>query len=297
VKKITLNSYAKINLYLEVLNKSRDNYHNIKTVFQRISLCDKIILKARADREIRITCQHPAVPKNNSNLCYRSAKLLQDKFKINSGLDIEIIKRIPPAAGLGGGSSNAAAVLLGLNELWRLNLSKKRLICFARDIGSDVPFFVYNIPFAKGQGHGDKITPLAQLNNLRLWYILVVPPIKVSSGQIYQKWDKEIKAGAQDMAPKETYNRLSRRLTIAKSGAKIATPLLFNGLEQVTCKFYPQVRRIREKLKILGINSILMSGSGPAVFGIISSRKEAETLRRVLEIQHKSWQVYVTRTH
>src|SRR4030042_869033 len=126
MRRLALDSYAKLNLYLAVRNIRQDNYHNIKTVFERIDLCDRIILKPRRDNKIKIICNHPLVPKDNSNLCYRSARLLQDYSGIKSGLDIEIIKRIPVASGLGGGSSNASSVLLGLNKLWKLNLPREK---------------------------------------------------------------------------------------------------------------------------------------------------------------------------
>ena len=117
VKSLALDSYAKLNLYLEVLGRREDNYHNINTLFERISLSDKITLKPRRDNKIKIICSNPDVPEDDTNLCYRSVRLLQDSFGIERGLDIKIIKRIPVSAGLGGGSGNAAAVLVGLGIL------------------------------------------------------------------------------------------------------------------------------------------------------------------------------------
>lgn len=143
-------SYAKLNLYLEVLKLRKDNYHSIKTIFERIDLCDKIILKTRRDKKIRVICASKDVPRNRTNLAYRSAKLLQDKFKLDRGVDIKIIKRIPVGAGLGGGSSNAAFTLLGLNRLWKLRLGQKELARYARKIGSDVAFFIYDYHYALG---------------------------------------------------------------------------------------------------------------------------------------------------
>ena len=126
---MVLNSYAKLNLYLEVLSKRKDSYHNIKTIFERIDLCDKIVLKVRKDKKINLISHSPGLPRDSSrNLAYRSAELLQTRLNLDKGVDIQIIKRIPVAAGLGGGSSNAATVLMGLDKLWRLNLSREKLL-------------------------------------------------------------------------------------------------------------------------------------------------------------------------
>lgn len=283
---LLLNSYAKLNLYLEVLELRKDSYHNLKTLFERIDLADKIILKPREDKKIKIICNSADVPCDNTNLAYRSAKLLQDRFNIHRGVDIKIIKRIPVGAGLGGGSSNAATALLGLNILWRLELKQAQLLNLARAVGSDVGFFIYNCPFAWGSGRGDRIKPLKSLNNLRLWHILVAPKIKVSTPFIYKEWDKYFKG-------KKT------RLTSIKYNAKMLNLTgrdLFNRLEIITAKLYPQVRQVKDKLRDMGVKSILMSGSGPAVFGIVSSRKEAVSLKAQLKADSNSWQVFAVKT-
>lgn len=285
-----LYSYAKLNLYLEVVNIRKDNYHNIKTLFERIDLSDKIILKSLRDKKIKIACNLPAVPKDDTNLAYLSAKLLQDTFKINRGVEIKIIKRILVGAGLGGGSSNAATVLMGLNKLWRLSLTQDKLLDLARVIGSDVPFFIYNSPFALGYGRGDKVKPLKLLNNLKLWHILVVPQIKVSTPLIYKNWD--IYAGLT----KPKYNVKILNLALRKRNLSLPGEALFNGLEKITTRLYPEVNQIKERLKNLGLKSILMSGSGPAVFGVVSSRKEAISLKRQLRKENRSWKIFITRT-
>ena len=284
-----LNSYAKLNLYLEVINKRPDHYHNLKTVFERIDLADRIILKSRPDKKINLICNFPFVPKDNLNLAFKSAKLLQDTFAVEEGVDIKIIKRIPVGSGLGGGSSNAATVLLGLNKLWKLNLLPKKLVDLAKRIGSDVPFFIYGLPFALAELRGDKISPLKALNKVRLWHILVVPKIKVSTPIIYAKWDRYSKL----TRPK--YDVKILNLALRKRDFPLLSETLFNSLEEITFKLYPRVRRIKESLKALGLKSILMSGSGPAIMGIVSSRKEALALREQLK-GNRFWQLFVTRT-
>lgn len=292
---MVLLSYAKLNLHLEVLNIRKDNYHNIKTVFERIGLCDKIILKSRPDKLIKIICQDSDVPKDKTNLCYASAKLLQEKFNIKTGLDIKIIKRIPVGSGLGGGSSNAATVLLGLNKLWKLRLSQKKLAGFAAALGSDTPFFVYNTPFAFGCGRGDKIKRLRTPEHTRLWHILVVPRIRVSTPVIYKRWDTHSGAGRAGLT-RPKYDVKIFISALRKNGLSLGSAFLFNSLEKITIGLCPQVSSIKEKLANLGLRAVLMSGSGPAVFAIVSSRKEAVLLSRKLKKKERSWRIFVTRT-
>jgi 4-diphosphocytidyl-2-C-methyl-D-erythritol kinase len=292
VDRLILHSYAKLNLYLEVLNKRRDNYHNLKTVFEKIDLCDKIILTPRRDTKIRLTCNLSSLAKGRKNLAYQSAKLLQGTFGADKGVDIRIIKQVPQGAGLGGGSSNAASVLLGLNQLWGLGLAKDKLVALAKKIGSDVPFFIYHTSFAQGQGRGDRIKPLPQLK-IKLWHILVIPKIRALTPFIYKRWDRDFKTFKLTL-PK--YDVKMLLLALSQRDLSLLGEVMFNSLEQVTSNLYPVVSQIRKKLEDSGLKSILMSGSGPAVFGITSSRKEAATLYRQLKARQKSWRVYLSRT-
>ncbi|MDI6759123.1 MAG: 4-(cytidine 5'-diphospho)-2-C-methyl-D-erythritol kinase, partial [Candidatus Omnitrophota bacterium] len=261
LQRLTILSYAKLNLYLKVRNRRKDNFHNIETLFERISLADRINLKSRPDKKIRIICSNPLMPKDNSNLCYRAAEIFKKKFKIDTGVDIQIIKRIPIGAGLGGGSSNAASVILGLNKLWGLKLSVRALARLAGRIGSDVPFFIYNTSFALAYGRGDKIRPLNNLNRIKLWHVLVVPGLKVSTPFIYGKWDELISLGKAEglTMPKYNVNILISELTKKHI---LPVGLLYNSLENITVNLYSQVKNIQKKLKSLGLRSILMSGSG-----------------------------------
>lgn len=320
---LTLDSHAKLNLYLEVINKRKDNYHNINTVFEKISLSDKIILKSRVDKQIKIFSASKDIPKDSSNLAYRGAKLLQDELHINKGVEIKIIKRIPVGSGLGGGSSNAAYVLLGLNKLWRLNLTQNKLVGFAKKIGSDVPFFIYNCSYGLGRAKGDEIKPLNLLKNIRFWHILVVPKIMISTPLIYSKWDEYSRKPLDFKKPaskkiKEIFTALEgknsgcsqkskRGLTRPKYNANMFVSALikkditlinaglFNGLEQITFRLYPELENIKAKLKSLGLQSVLMSGSGSAIFGISPSKKEVMSVYRRLKPK-KSWHVYVAKT-
>jgi len=304
VSKLVIQSYAKVNLILEIISQRPDNYHNLSTIFERISLCDKIILKPRRDDLVRIRCADKKVPRDNSNLCWKAARLLQEKFKIKRGLDIQIVKFIPVGAGLGGGSSNAASVLLALNKLWKLKLTRKRLAGLGAQLGSDVPFFVHSAPFAQGTGRGEKIHPLKELNKVKLWHLLVVPRVHVSTPLIYRKFDAFLPVRQAGLPAGRSFCRLTKpphnvKIIISKLTKKkflFEPGLLFNSLEPVTLKLYPEVRRIKEKLKRLGLKNILMSGSGGAVFAIVPSAGEAAALAKRLKKEGSPWRIFAVST-
>jgi 4-diphosphocytidyl-2C-methyl-D-erythritol kinase len=297
VHTLTLKSYAKLNLYLKVLNKRKDGYHNLLTLFERIDLFDTITFKKLNPKIIRIVSSSREIPRYSGNLAYRAASLLQDTFNLDCGVEIKITKRIPVGSGMGGGSGNAAYTLLGLNKLWNLKLSRKRLAELARKIGSDAPFFIYDVPFALGQGRGDRIQVLKALSGVRLWHILVVPKIPVSTPLIYHAWD--------DFVAK---NKSRVWLTSTESDVKILCSCLkgdndlfrigeslYNSLEVQTARLYPELIRIKDKLKALSLKSILMSGSGPAIFSIASSRKEAASAYQYLR-KNRFWRCFVVKT-
>lgn len=291
MKTLVLDSYAKLNLYLRVLNTREDNYHNLKTLFARIDLKDKIILRLRRDSQIKIICRHPDVPVDETNLCYRSAKLIQNEYNIGKGIDIEIIKRIPVASGLGGGSSNAAATLLGIDKLWQLKLPRSKIAKLARKIGADVPFFIYNTTLAEGRGRGDIIKPIFSKQPVRLWFLLAVPAIKVSTPLIFTAWDK-----AKVALTRQKNNVNITNLARVKSPGRFLTGLLFNDLERVTTKLYPQVKTVKEEFLKAGLGANLMSGSGAAVFGIVPSAGKALSLLRRIKRKHNTWRLFAVKT-
>lgn len=290
VSKLVIYSFAKVNLFLRVLNKRPDNYHNLDTLFERISLCDKITIKSRRDNLIKVRCNNPFVPLDETNLCWQAAIALRVGFGVDKGLDIKITKRIPVGSGLGGGSSNAASVLLGLNKLWGLKLSKTKLAKLAAKLGSDVPFFVYDAPFARGLARGEKIRVLNKLNRVRLWHILVVPEIHISTAKIYKKLDSFSGLTKPDGNVKILTSILAKKNLFFTPG------FLFNSLEQVTFKISPPVRRIKDRLIALGLNNVLMSGSGSAVFAIVRSKKEALKLAQRLKKERAPWRIFVAST-
>jgi 4-diphosphocytidyl-2-C-methyl-D-erythritol kinase len=294
LKTLALDSRAKINLFLKVINKRRDNYHNLVTLFERVSLCDRIILKLREDSRVKIICSDPAVPLGRTNLCWQAARLLQKASGTNKGAEIKIIKRIPVGAGLGGGSSNAASALVGLSRLWGLKLSRKKLLGLAGRIGADVPFFIYGCAFALGKGRGERIFPLRGLKRVKLWHALAAPKIHVSTPLIYRKWDECAgeKAGLTTaLADVKIITSALRHKNYSRLGG-----LLYNSLQQITFGLCSEAERARRRLCDYGVAAALMSGSGPAVFGIVPSQRQAARIKSRLEKKEKGWRIFALRT-
>ncbi|MFA6216504.1 MAG: 4-(cytidine 5'-diphospho)-2-C-methyl-D-erythritol kinase [Candidatus Omnitrophota bacterium] len=291
---VEVSCYAKLNLFLEVIKKRPDNYHEIKTLFERIDLHDTLILSSLPGKRIEIKSNHPGIPKDSSNLAYKSAQFLQESLNINKGVMIKITKRIPVGAGMGGGSSDAAGVLLGLNHLWKLGLTRNKLVAIAKNIGSDVPFFMYDSPFALGSGRGEKIKPVHSLKATGLWHVLAVLPLHVSTPLIYKKWDQYFGRPLRLTIPKQNVTILCSLLK--KKDVALIGKALFNSLEFVTVKVYPEVSLLKKRFAFLGLRPSLMSGSGPSVFALVPSQKEARIFSRQLKRENQFLRVAVTRT-
>jgi 4-diphosphocytidyl-2-C-methyl-D-erythritol kinase len=269
MNQLTVLSPAKLNLVLDVLGKRPDGFHELRTIFERISLSDQITLTRNKSKKISIHCNHPHVPLNKSNLVYQVAQMLAQDFSITEGLDINIIKNIPVAAGLGGGSSNAAAVLMGLNRLWQLGLKPEAIGGLASRIGSDVAFFLYDTPYALGEGRGELIKPLNVTS--KLWHLLVTPRVK--------------------MLTKEVFTRLKLNLTSTKDNVNILLPFLRKGdlvqlagalsndLEPAILSLRPDFVNLKKKLLDAGAIGVCFSGSGPSVFALAESQKHALSIR------------------
>ena len=281
---LSLRSPAKLNLYLRVLRKRPDGFHEIKTIFQRISLYDTITFSSNTSGQIKISCAHPHVPVGPKNLVYKVANLLREKFCISHGVNIRIQKRIPVAAGLAGGSTNAATAILGLNKLWKLQLSKPKMCNIARKIGSDVAFFLHDTSWALGTSRGDVIRPLKL--TAELWQVVVVPKIKMYSGEIYQGLKMQLTKGSDDA------NILIHHLQ--KSDVLGVSRLLANDLDAVAVRLCPSLKKLKNKLKSLGAQGVMVSGSGPSVFGVTESKNTAMTIARTLRKRYS--QVFVVKT-
>ena len=268
-------SPAKINLFLNVLKKRSDGYHEVEMVLQAIDLCDELSLM-ETSQGVEVTCLDGGGPCGKTNLVYHAANVILENCKIKKGVRIEIRKRIPVAAGLGGGSSNAAATLIGLNKLWRLNLPRTHLIELAASVGMDVPFFISG-GRAVGTGRGDKITSLPDWQHF--WVILLLPKFSILTRHAYQNLDLT-----------NEKSRLKTALSHLKNGN--LGKAFYNRFEEVTTKEYPEIGIMKGKLKSLGAEGALMSGSGPAVFGIVRERAQAEKI--AMAVQEEV--VYVVKT-
>jgi len=307
---VRLLSPAKVNLFLNILSKRKDGYHEIETLFERISLADEITLLPAKSR-IKILSDSPKIPKGAKNLAYRAAKLLKERCHLKRGVIIRIHKRIPIAAGLGGGSSNAATTLLGLNQLWNLKLSKKELAKLGASLGSDVPFFLSGVKFALGRGRGE-ILKKVQAPRLKIWHCLVKPPFGISTKKAYANLDKSL------LAPPPVWPALAGRSrmdrckqvvgltpkasnvkmllhSIQKGHSATVSKLLTNSLEHALNKRVKEILEIKKGLMRQGALGCLLSGSGPTVFGIFSSRKKALVAAHFLR-KRKRWQIFVAST-
>ncbi len=292
MRTIVLKSPAKLNLILKVVGKRDDGFHELVTLFERINLCDEIRLKNNPTGQIRIFCSHPHVPKGSRNLVYKVAQLLQQDFGLANGVDIAIKKQIPIAAGLAGGSSNAATVLRGLNELWGLKLNRKELIHYAQIIGSDVAFFLYDRSWALGTGRGDRIRQIAI--QPKFWHVLVVPCIKMHSKQIFTNLHAPT-VSVRNLGLTKIIDGVNilirhlRRNDLQKAGTH-----LFNDLEIPILRMRPELARLKSKLRGLRPYGTVFSGSGPAIFALTESEKQAQGFRALLKRYYH--QVFVVRT-
>lgn len=254
---------AKINLTLDVLYKRPDNYHEVEMIMTTVDLADRIGLESRADGQIKIISTDRFVPNDERNFAYQAAKLLKDTYGITEGVSIKIDKEIPIAAGLAGGSSDAAATLRGLNEMWNLNLTMDELAEHGAKIGSDVSFCIYG-GTALATGRGEKIKELSAPPTC--WVVLAKPKIGVSTADVY---------GGLKLEGIEHPNTKQMIEAIEKQDYELVCKSLGNVLETVTFKLYPEVVTIKEQMQRFGADAVLMSGSGPTVFGLVDSETRA----------------------
>jgi 4-diphosphocytidyl-2-C-methyl-D-erythritol kinase len=271
----TLIARAKINLYLEILGSRPDGYSEVAMILQSITLADRVHLQRRP-HGILLICDHPEVPADARNLAYRAAELLQKECQTNLGVEIHIEKQIPVAAGLAGGSANAAAVLVGLNQLWGLGLTVGELQSLAARLGSDIPFCVQG-GTQLATGRGEVLQPLADWEGIPL--LLAKPKhLGISTAWAYQAFRAHRaaalpSAGASLPTLPQVLAALERRdlLGLARS--------LRNDLEQPVLAEYAIVGKLRQALLEVGALGSLMSGSGPTVFGIMASLERAAQAR------------------
>lgn len=263
VRQLEIEAPAKINLTLNVLGKRADGYHELETVMQQISLRDRIFLQV-GGHGIKIESNSSLIPNNEENLAYKAAHLLYSKFSIEEGLQIFIEKNIPVGAGLAGGSTDAAGVMLGVNELFGLNLKREDLLSLGLTIGSDVPFCLLG-GTAVARGRGEILTPLPEGPQLNM--VLVKPDFQLSTAEVYRDFRLDRVKNSPDNA---AFLEAWRKYDIIELAAQMK-----NVLETVSVEKCPEIEHIKEKLNVLGALKTLMSGSGPSVVGVFSSRDKA----------------------
>ncbi len=281
--KISIKAYAKINLGLDVVRKLDNGYHEVKMVMQNIDIFDKVNLKKIKTDEIKVNTNLPFLPTGPDNLVYKAAELLKKEFQ-TGGVDIDLYKFIPVAAGMAGGSSDAAAVLRGMNEMYDLGLSKEELMKRGSTLGADIPYCILG-GTALAEGIGEHLTKLPPCPSC--YVIIGKPAINVSTKYVYEhlKLDEFIKHPDIDGIVEGIYNQELFQVT----------DRLENVLEMVTEKAYPVIGKIKEDMIQQGALNSLMSGSGPSVFGIFDDKQKAEQCKNFLKKSKYTKNVYIAR--
>lgn len=259
MRTLTLQAPAKVNYRLDVLRRRPDGYHDLRMIMQRFDLCDDVRLVLSDTPGLQVTCGREGVPDGPENIAWRAADALLSLAGRETGVEITITKRIPVAAGLGGGSSDCATVLMGLNQLLGLGLSDTRLMEIGVKLGADVPFFIFR-KTALAEGIGEQLTAIEQIPPV--WLAIVNPNVPVSTAWVYQ--NLQLTNRSDDFKIPRFYSSIADICAI-----------LGNDLEAVTVKRYPVISEIKERLRSLGAAGALMSGSGPTVFGIFEQEDEA----------------------
>lgn len=275
---------AKINLYLQILGDRTDGFHELVMVLQSIDLADLVTVRSRSIEGIRLHCNHPDVPTDETNLAYRAADLMirefPDVYAQFGGVEIDLHKRIPMGAGLAGGSTNAAAVLVGINMMWHLGLTQVELHDLAAMLGSDIPFCISG-GTALATGRGEKLDPLPDLSNL---YVVLAKyrDLPVSTPWAYKTYRQTFghtyptTPAAWDAAKQKAGGILS---AITHHNVKQVASLLYNDLERVVLPTYPKVQQLRNEFQTLDILGTMMSGSGSTVFALVESMAQAEQIK------------------
>lgn len=276
---------AKINLGLDVIRKREDGYHDVRMVMQMTGMYDRIILYPRRGRSgIELRTNLPYIPTNENNLAYKAAKLLMDEFDVTDGLEISLQKFIPVAAGLAGGSTDAAAVLKAVNKIFRLGLDNRQLMERGARLGADIPYCLLG-GTALAEGIGEKLTPLPDMPECMI--LLAKPPISVSTRDVY---------GALRADEIEKHPDIDGMIEAIRAGDLHGiTDRLANVLEDVTAPTRPIIGKMEREMMEAGALSAIMSGSGPTVFGIFDDESAARKCRNHMRVKYTGARIFLTR--
>lgn len=280
---ITLKALAKINLGLDVVCRRKDGYHEVRMVMQTIHLYDRLKITKTKEPGISIRTNLDFLPVNENNLVYKAGKLLMDEFGITEGVSVELEKRIPVAAGMAGGSTDAAAMMYGLNQMFRLRLSRKELMQRGTAIGADVPYCILR-GTALAEGIGEKLTPLPPM--VKCPVLIAKPPVSVSTKFVYQNLKLEEKTLHPDIDALVSDIRDKDLECICRD--------MGNILETVTIPNYPVIDQIKRRMMESGAAISMMSGSGPTVFGLFRDEETAKQAKREMIKSGLARQVYLT---
>jgi 4-diphosphocytidyl-2-C-methyl-D-erythritol kinase len=281
--RLSLKALAKINLGLDVVRRREDGYHEVRMVMQTINLYDRLELTRNHSGEITMETNLSFLPTNENNLVCKAARLLRDEFEIADGIHIKLHKFIPVAAGMAGGSTDAAAVLYGMNRMFDLGLSKKKLMERGVKIGADVPYCIMR-GTALAEGIGEKLTPLSPM--VKCPILIAKPPINVSTKFVYEHLQLD------DATPHPDIDRLIEDIK-ARDLARIAADM-GNVLETVTIPNYPVIAEIKAHMMQHGAVGSMMSGSGPTVFGLFDDEGTAQSAYEQMKASGLARQVYLT---
>ena len=283
--RIELKALAKINLGLDVLRRREDGYHEVRMIMQTIGLCDELEIRKTKQPGIQVETNLYYLPTNENNLVYKAAQLLKDEFGLRDGIGIRLRKRIPVAAGMAGGSSDAAAVLWGMNQMYKLGLSRQELMDRGVKLGADVPYCVLR-GTALAEGIGEKLSVLPPMPKC---YILIAKPgISVSTKFVYENLH------ANDLRPEQHPDVDAMIRAMEKKDLGLLASRMGNVLETVTVPAYPVIDEIKRFMVEHGALGAMMSGSGPTVFGIYDTRGKARQAYRELRSRKLAKQVYLT---
>ncbi len=283
--KIQLKALAKINLGLDVLRRREDGYHEVKMIMQTISLCDELELRRTRQPGIQVRTNLPYLPTNENNLVYKAAKLLQDEFGMKEGVSIQLRKKIPVAAGMAGGSSDAAAVLWGMNRMYGFGLSRTALMERGVKLGADVPYCILR-GTALAEGIGERLTALPPMP--KCYLLIVKPGISVSTRFVYENLH------ANELRPEQHPDVDAMVQALKRKDLKALASGMGNILELVTVPAYPVIEEIRQCILKAGACGALMSGSGPTVFGIFDTQAKARKAVQAVRAAQLARQIYLT---
>ncbi|MCI8532267.1 MAG: 4-(cytidine 5'-diphospho)-2-C-methyl-D-erythritol kinase [Lachnospiraceae bacterium] len=283
--KIQLKALAKINLGLDVLRRREDGYHEVKMIMQTISLCDELELRKRKQPGIQVRTNLHYLPTNENNLVYKAAQLLMEEFQIGDGIAIQLQKRIPVAAGMAGGSSDAAAVLWGMNQMYGLGLSRKGLMERGVRLGADVPYCVLR-GTALAEGIGERLRTLPPMP--KCYILLAKPGISVSTRFVYENLH------ANDLKPEQHPDVDAMIEAMKEKDLGLLTARMGNVLELVTVPAHPVIEEIKKYMLEAGALGAMMSGSGPTVFGIFDTQAKARKAYHAMRAGRLAKQLYLT---